>query len=186
MRHYRKFIGGPLFVVCCFISFQPTFSLPISAERAAQKNPTADQAPMAQPSDFVTDFPEIKWEMNFAEVKKAIEKAGAHPIGYKKAQTELAWDATYSGMTSRGTVLFKEDDGAMWEIAIIVYAMDKRQELFRAWEKKLVDKHGPPKEVQDTGIDTSKVWRLKNGFAIELRLLKDDNSPVIDLHWVKL
>jgi hypothetical protein len=139
---------------------------------------------MLEPSDIFRDFPEIRLGMSFQDAKKAIEKTGAHPVGFRKAQTELAWDGTFGGMSGRGTVLFKEGSGA-YEIAVIVHALDKRKEVFGRWLKIIVERHGAAKEEQDTSIDTSKVWRLKNGVALELRLIKDDDSPVVDIHWVK-
>ena len=66
-----------------------------------------------------------------------------------------------------------------------VYAYEKQKEVFEAWLKRLVEKHGAAKETSDNSISLSHVWRLKNGFVIELRSLKDSNSPIVDIHWVK-
>jgi hypothetical protein len=139
---------------------------------------------MIQPSDVFKDFPELRWGMSFEDAGKAIEKTGAHPVGRRGAKTELAWDGTFDGMSGRATVLFKEGSGA-YEIAVIVHAFDKRKEVFERWVKLIVERHGAAKEAQDNSIDASRVWRLKDGVALELRLIKDDDSPVIDIHWVK-
>lgn len=102
----------------------------------------------------------------------------------RDAQTELAWDGTFNGLNGRGTVLFKEGAG-VYEIAVVVHAMEKRKEVFAQWTRKIIAKHGAAKEEEDNSIHTSKLWRLKNGFVIELRLIKDVDSPVVDIHWVK-
>jgi hypothetical protein len=146
---------------------------------------SGEEVRMLQPSEVFRDFPEIRWEMSFEEVKKAIEKSGGRPVGFKDSKTELAWEGTFNGITGRGTVLFR-DDGSMFEIAVITYAMEKRKSVYESFLKKLEERHGATKEKEDDSIATSKVWRLKNGFAIEVRLLKDENSPVVDIHWVKL
>jgi hypothetical protein len=171
MRENRKFISLLVFLLC--------FSC-LKAETAGY----AGQAQMLQPKDLFRNFPEIRWGMSFHEAKKVIEKTGRHPVGLRDTETELVWDGTFNEMNGRSTVLFKEGKGA-YEIAVIVYAMEKRQAVFEQWTKKITDKHGVAKAVEDNSIATSRVWKLPNGFAIELRLLKDDNSPVVDLHWVK-
>lgn len=142
--------------------------------------PSQDQ--MLQPSDLFSDFPDIKWTMSLPEVKKAIEKKGGHP-GLDRSETELAWDGKFDGMNGRATILFKPDTG-LYEIAVIVYAMEKKA-VFEHWQEKLAEKHGPATEQSDTSVDTSNVWKLKNGLIIELRQLKDIDSPVVDIHWVK-
>ena len=57
--------------------------------------------------------------------------------------------------------------------------------VFETWLQKLTERHGAAKETSDNSIYISHVWRLKNGFVIELRSLKDTESPVVDIHWVK-
>jgi hypothetical protein len=64
--------------------------------------------------------------------------------------------------------------------------MDDRAAIYDRYLKKLLAKHGKPSEVHDDEIAISNVWRLKNGMTIELRSPKDINSPVVDIHWVKL
>jgi hypothetical protein len=152
--------------------------------KLAQETHLFDDSQMLQPADLFQDFPEINWDMSWAETYMAIEKMGFNPIAFKKTQTELAWNGKFGGMDGRGTVLFKEN-GRMYEIAVIIYALDKRKEMFEQLKMKIEKKHGAAKEGQDTSIATSKVWKLKNGYIIELRLIKDDDSPVIDIHWVK-
>jgi hypothetical protein len=89
----------------------------------------------------------------------------------------------FNDLNGLGTALFKEGVG-VYEIAVIVYAMDKQQVLFASWQKELTARHGAPKE-DDDNIATSDVWKFKDGFVIELRLIKDKNSPVVDIHWLK-
>ena len=146
---------------------------------------SGEEVRMIQPSEVFRDFPDIKWEMSFQDVKKAIEKAGANPVSLSGSKTEIAWDGTFNGIAGRGTVLFRED-GSMFEIAVITYALEKRKDVYEAFLKKLEERHGATKETSDDSVATSNVWRLKNGFAIEVRVLKDENSPVVDIHWVKL
>jgi hypothetical protein len=144
----------------------------------------AEEVEMLQPSDLFPDFPGLRWEMSLQEAKETVEKAGAHPIVSGGAERRLTWDGKFGGMDGRATILFKKDSG-IYEIAVLVYALDKRQEVFAQMSRKIGNRHGETKEVSDTSIDTSKVWRLKNGFTIELRLIKDDDSPVVDVHWVR-
>jgi hypothetical protein len=185
MRFKRTFIIFLVFPVCLSLTIQVPAALhgQVSGAGSSAKSRAAEDR-MLQPSDIFQDFPEIGWEMSFQDVKKAVEKTGAHPVGFKNSETELAWDSTFNDMKGRGTVLFREG-GGVYEIAVIVYAMEKRKEVFEQMMKKVIERHGAAHEEADTSIDTSKVWRLKNGFVIELRLLKDDNSPVVDIHWVK-
>lgn len=136
-----------------------------------------------QPRDFFDNFPEVKLRMSFQDARTAIERGGNHPVGFRDGKSELAWDGTFGGINGRATVLFKEGTGAH-EIAVIVYAMDKRKDVFNAWEKRLVNHHGAPKETQENRAHVSDVWRFSNGVVIELRLLKDDDNPVVDIHWV--
>jgi hypothetical protein len=124
--------------------------------------------------------------MGFQDVKRAIEKTGARPVrATKDDETQLVWTNTFNGMEGRARVFFKEGAGAI-DVVVGVYAYDKQKEVFEAWLKKLVEKHGASKEISDNSISLSHVWRLKNGFVIELRSLKDTNSPVVDIHWVKV
>jgi hypothetical protein len=136
----------------------------------------------SQPQDFFKDFPGLKFGMSFAEARKAVEATGAQPVGSDKSQTELTWDGKFNELNGRATLLFKPNFG-LWEIAVVVYAMEKRKELFSQWTSRIVDKHGPATE-SDTTTDTSRLWKLKDNVLLELRLIKDDNSPVIDIHWV--
>ena len=152
---------------------------------AGSTKPSGDESPMLQPSDFFRDFPELKWGMSFQDAKRAIEKTGARPVrAFKDDETELVWTATFEGMSGRARIHFKEGGGAD-DIAVGVYAYEKQRDVFEAWLKKLTARHGAAKEGSDNSILVSKVWRLKNGFVIELRSLKDVNSPVVDIHWVK-
>lgn len=142
------------------------------------------EAKMIEPSDIFPNFPALEWGMSVQEVSDAVKKTGANPLVSRSDKNQLTWDGKFGDMDGRATVLFKDGSG-IYEIAVIVHAFDKRREVFEQWSRKISDRHGDSKEVSDTSIDTSKVWRLKDGFAIELRLIKDDDSPVIDVHWVK-
>ena len=64
--------------------------------------------------------------------------------------------------------------------------MDKRPEIYEKLKKRISEKHGAPDTSEETGIDISNLWKLKNGYVLELRSIKDEDSPVIDIHWVKL
>jgi hypothetical protein len=121
--------------------------------------------------------------MSVADAKKAVQATGAQPVNTDKTQTELTWDGKFNELNGRATLLFKPDFG-LWEIAIVVYAMEKRRDVFSQWSNKIVEKHGPTTE-SDTTNATSRLWRLKDNVVLELRLIKDDNSPVIDIHWAK-
>ena len=185
MRVDGRFITFLILLAC--LSFTGKVTTATSGRASGTVSPTKSLAvedQMLQPVDLFHDFPEIRWGMSWQEAKQAIEKMGAHPVAFKNTRTELAWDGAFDGMNGRGTVLFKES-GEIYEIAVIVHALDKREEVFEQLRLKIVKKHGVATEEKDTSIDTSKVWRLKNGFIIELRLIKDDDSPVIDIHWVK-
>lgn len=142
------------------------------------------EAEMLRPTDFVREFPALAWGMSFQEARKAIEQTGARPVGLKGSERELAWDATFGGMRGRGAAFFREGAG-LSQIAIGLYAFDKRAALFDAWLKKLTERHGEPAETHDDEFTLIKVWRLRNGFAIQLRTLKDEHSPVVEVAWVK-
>jgi len=136
-----------------------------------------------QPSDLFNDFPTLKFGMSFADAKKAVAAAGAQPMGSETKQTELTWDGKFSGMNGRATLLFKEGVG-LWEIAVVVTAMDKRREVFDTWTKKISEKVGTPAHAESMDHVENK-WDLKDMVELELRLIKDDDSPVVDIHWVK-
>ena len=136
-----------------------------------------------QPSDFFKDFPAVKFGMSFADAKKAVAAAGAVPLGSEQRQTELTWDGKFNDMSGRATLLFKDGVG-LWEIAVVLNAMDKRREVFDAWSKKISDKVGTPAHAESMD-HISRKWDLADKVEIELRLIKDDESPVVDIHWVK-
>jgi hypothetical protein len=185
MKLTRKVIGSFALLICFSLAVPMATAVASRASVVTKSSASsADEDRMLEPSDLFRDFPEIKLGMSFPDARQAIEKTGAHPVAFRNAKTELAWDGTFDGVSGRATVLFKEAAGA-YEIAVIAHASDERGEVFARWLKLIVEKHGAPKEDQDTSVDTSKVWRLKDGVALELRLIKDDDSPVIDIHWVK-
>jgi len=70
-------------------------------------------------------------------------------------------------------------------LVVGVFPDAKHREVFESWLKKLVEKQGAATEEQDNSVALSKVWRLKNGFVVELRSVKDEQSPIVDVHWVK-
>jgi hypothetical protein len=168
----RKLINF-LMVLCCALAFQL-----LAASTHADEN----ESP--RPAFLFGDFPNIEWGMSFKDAQLAIEKIGAHPVTRGDQMTELAWDGRFNGMSGRSTVLFEGDTG-LYEVAVIAYAMDRREEVFKRWVKQFTQKYGSATEESDNSIATSRVWRLKSGFAIELRLLKDPDTPVVDVHWVK-
>lgn len=124
--------------------------------------------------------------MSFQEVRAAIEKTGARPVRASQSdEQELVWLSTIKGMDGRFRVYFKKDAGAI-DVAVKVYAIEKQKEVFGEWLKKLTEKHGTATETLDNELYISHVWRLKNGFVIELRSLKDTDGGIVDIHWVKL
>lgn len=146
----------------------------------------SDEVKMLEPSDFFRDFPAVSWGMSFADARRAIEKAGARPVrAHERDVSELVWTGKFEGMDGRARVYFGER-GSLHDVVVGVYAFERRAEVFDAWLRRLTERHGKPAEESDNEVSTSKVWRLKNGFVIELRALKDPNSPVVDIHWVKL
>jgi hypothetical protein len=182
MRSHQKFMRRLLFIISFACAFQAASVLAVQASGTL----VVDEEPMLQPSDLFKDFPEIKWGMSFKDVKSAIEKTGARPVrATKDDETQLVWTNTFNGLEGRARVYFKEGAGAI-DVVVGVYAYEKQKEVFDAWLKKLNEKHGASKEISDNSISLSHVWRLKNGFVIELRSLKDPESPVVDIHWVKV
>ncbi|HEX8423237.1 MAG TPA: hypothetical protein VF634_07495, partial [Pyrinomonadaceae bacterium] len=181
MRTYQKFTRCFVFIVCFAGTFQAANAPAVQSSGAL----TVDGETMLQPADLFKDFPEISWGMSFQDVKRAIEKTGAHPVrATKDDESQLVWVSTFNGLEGRARVYFKEGAGAI-DVVVGVYAYDRQREVFGAWSKKLNEKHGAAQETTDDSISISHVWRLKNGFAIELRSLKDPQSPVVDIHWVK-
>lgn len=182
MRSYQKSMRCLAFIICFACAFQAASVLAVQPSGTLP----SDEEPMLQPADLFKDFPDIKWGMSFLEVKRAIEKTGARPVrASKNDERELVWVNTFNGMNGRARVYFKEGAGAI-DVVVGVYAYDKQREVFAAWLKKLNERHGASKEVSDNSIYVSHVWRLKNEFVIELRSLKDTDSPVVDIHWVKV
>jgi hypothetical protein len=181
MRSYQKLMRCLVFIVCFACAFQAANAIAIQQSSKL----AVDDEPMLQPSDLFKDFPEIKWGMSFQDVKRAIEKTGARAVrATKDDETQLVWVSTFNGMDGRARVYFEK--GAAIDVVVGVYAYDKQKAVFDEWLKKLNEKHGASKEVSDDTISISHVWRLKNGFVIELRSLKDTESPVVDIHWVKV
>lgn len=182
MRACQKLNRCLVFIVCLSFIFQAGMKLHAQSKDALPD----DGATILQPSDLFKDFPEIKWGMSFPDVKRAIEKTGARPVrATKDDETQLVWVNTFNGMEGRARVYFGKGAGAI-DVVVGVYAYDKQKEVFEAWLKRLNEKHGAAQETTDNTISISHVWRLKNGFVIELRSLKDINSPVVDIHWVKV
>jgi hypothetical protein len=154
---------------------------------AATATKTGDaEVKMIEPSDLFRGFPAVAWGMSFADARRAIEKAGARPVrAHERDVSELVWTGKFEGMDGRARVHFKEG-GGLDDVAVGVYAFERRGEVFDAWLRRLTGRHGKAAEESDNETYTSKVWRLGDGFVIELRSLKDPNSPVVDIHWVKL
>ena len=155
------------------------------APRAPAKSGEAE-AKKLEPADLFTDFPAVTWGMSFADAQRAIEKAGARPArAHQSDASELVWTGKFNGMDGRARAHFNEG-GGLDDVVVGVYAFERRAEVFESWLRLFVERHGKPAEESDNEISVSKVWRLKNGFVVELRSLKDPNSPVVDIHWVKL
>ena len=143
----------------------------------------ADEMPPG-PSEVIADFPALKPGMSFAEAQQAIRAKGAAPISLRDSVTEIAWEGTFDKIAGRGTVLLKES--GVYEVAVVAYAMRQQKIVFARWSKILIAKHGAPSEITDDKEAISKVWRLKSGYTVELRMPKDIDSPIVDLHWVRV
>jgi hypothetical protein len=185
MKSSLKLVGLFSLLLCLSATLRVTAARGQSPDAAATK-PDADEVKMLQPSDFFRDFPAVTWGMSFADARRAIEKAGARPVrAHERDVSEMVWTGKFAGMDGRARVHFREG-GGLDDVAVGVYAFEKRAEVFASWLRRLTERHGKAAEESDNETYTSKVWRLKNGFVIELRTLKDPNSPVVDIHWVKL
>lgn len=157
-----------------------------AVRRAVEETLDPTKVKMLEPSDLFPAFPAVAWGMSFEDARRAIEKAGARPVrAHRSDASELVWTGKFDGMDGRARVHFREG-GGLDDVVVGVYAFERRGEVFESWLRRLTERHGKPAEESDNEISTSKVWRLKNGFVIELRSLKDPNSPVVDVHWVKL
>lgn len=169
----RSFILSFL-ILCGFFILQTSSGLASEVNRFDEKR-------SIQPSDFFPDFPDLKFGMSFVEAKKALEKAGIRAVAPVKSQ--LVWDGTFNQMAGRGTLVF-DDDQRLFQISAVISAMEKRKEVFEDWSKRIVEKHGKPTELDNEDV-TSRLWKLNDGVMLELKLVKDDNSPVLDIRWVK-
>lgn len=134
-----------------------------------------------QPADFFPDFPKLKFGMRVADAKKEVEVTGTRAAS--PVNTQVVWTGLFDKMDGRATAVFN-DDGALFQIAVVVYAMEKRAEVFEAWSNRIVEKHGKVTSESVTEDVTSRLWNL-DGVLLELRLIKDANSPVVDIRWVK-
>lgn len=154
---------------------------------AAARDKTKAAAPAEEkaaphPSDFIKDFPGIRWGMSQEEARAAVVKAtGNRPGGWGKL--EVVWNGTFADVEGRATALLEEGRGVQ-EVAVLVYARERLKEIFDLWNERLSGRHGTKYEVSNTEIDTSHVWRLDDGFAIELRAVKDGLSSVVVIHWI--
>lgn len=175
-----------LFTLLPFIFAAAGAAVARDNQSPAVAKPDADEVKMLQPSDFFRDFPAVGWGMSFEDAKRAIEKTGARPVRVRLTDvSELVWTGKFEGMDGRARVHFGER-GSLHDVVVGVYAFERRGQVFDAWLRRLTERHGKPSEESDNEVSTSKVWRLRNGFVIELRSLKDPNSPVVDIHWVKV
>jgi len=135
------------------------------------------------PSQFIKAFPAVKWGMDFKDTKELIKKSGANPVSIIK--TEIAWDNKFGNTFGRATVLLDEKSEGVNQISLVLYGMEKLENLYTEWREKLIKKYGKISEKSDNSFSTSLVWRLKEKFAVELRKIKDPGSSVINLNWVK-
>ena len=182
MRDIQKTINFIFILACIFTFHAITLTTYASDTTISALIPGNNEQKMIEPADLFKDFPEIKWEMSFEAAKSAIEKKGfraANPTGQKY---DLVWSFKFNEMDGRGTILFKK--GKIYEIAILIYAMEKRQEVFKTIQQKITERHQEAK-VDDNSIAVSNLWKLKNGFVIEIRTLKEEDSTAVDVHWVK-
>ena len=138
---------------------------------------------MIEPSDLFRDFPDIKLGMSFEDAKKAIERKDIQPTGFKNEKTELAWDDKFNGIMGSGQLRFKNHK--VHEITVVIYAMNKRNAIFKSFQQKITARHGISQEVEDTPELTSNLWRLKNGVGIGIQVNKEANYPTIYINWVK-
>ena len=136
------------------------------------------------PRDLFADLPAVDFGMSFADAKKTIEKTGVSPIDGARTGGELVWDGQFAGTAGRATTLYKPDKG-LWEVAVVVYAMDKQKAIFEQWTKTVTARHGPATETVDDEDAISRVWRFQSGIVLEIRMPKDTSSPIVDIHWVK-
>ena len=179
----RRTLAVPVMLLVCACAARPAAVVGQTTGAGGAARPAGGGVEMIRPAELFADFPGVRLGMSLREARAAVEKAGARTV-VSKDGTQMTWDGKFGGMDGRATVLFRKGSG-VWEMAVLVYAFDRRQELFAQMSRRIGDRHGDAKEVSDTSADTSKVWRLKGGVVIELRLVKDDDSPVIDVHWVK-
>lgn len=177
--------AGRLSLLLC-LAAATTAARAQSPDASARAKPDAAEVKMLEPSDLFADFPAVAWGMSFADARRAIEKAGARPVrAHKDDVSELVWTGKFDGMDGRARAHFTEG-GELDDVVVGVYAFERRAAVFDSWLRRLTGRHGKPSEESDNEISISKVWRLANGFVIELRSLKDPNSPVVDIHWTKL
>jgi hypothetical protein len=134
--------------------------------------------------EFFPDFPAVRLGMSHAAARKAIVRSGVRPVAMPGSVSEIVWNTKFAGIEGRATMLFKPKAGA-WEIAVIVYAMERQAELVKSWREKVEHRHGPPTEIHDDDLAVSYVWRFRNKMALEIRAPKDVNSPIVDIHWVQ-
>ena len=134
------------------------------------------------PLQFIKDFPIIKWGMTFDETKSAISKTGAYPVSIIK--TEIAWDGKFGDKFGRATVLLNEE-GRVNQISLVLYGMDKLEELYKNWSDNFTKKYGKTNQKSENKYSVSLVWKLKDKISVELRKIKDPDSPVININWVK-
>lgn len=182
MKVKRIFISFVVLMVCFAFSVEATMAQGEAGAVGAMKA-SADEDKMVEPSDLMTGFLDVGWGMSYQDAKKVIEKSGNRPLGFKGIETELAWNGKFNDMEGRATLIFKEGAGIS-QMAVLVNALDKQKDVFEAWRKKLVEKHGAGEE-ENTGYAVEMLWRLKNGFVIQLRSMKESQSGVVVAHWVK-
>lgn len=163
------------------LTLAAAFLLALAAAGLAQPALKAKGKPILW-KEFFPDFPAVRMGMKFDAAKKAVERTGATTVSVTRE--EMVWDATFAGTMGRATMFFKPRTGA-WEVAVVVYAMEKKEEISAAWRKRIEARSGPPSEVHDDEYALSYVWRYKDGTALELRTPKGPDGTVVDIHWVR-
>ncbi|HZS49185.1 MAG TPA: hypothetical protein VFC63_29220 [Blastocatellia bacterium] len=150
-----------------------------SAETVKTSDSTQDK-PTAGPSDVIKDFPALKWEMGFKDVVAVITKSGASPATFNN--NEIAWDGKFSGTAGRATV--RTNESGISQMGVLLYCAEKQDKVFADLQRALSEKYGDIASESDTSLDLSKLWKPGKQIVVELRKVKDPDSPVITLQWV--
>ncbi|HEX9962170.1 MAG TPA: hypothetical protein VGB00_14640 [Pyrinomonadaceae bacterium] len=169
MKFYRD--SGIIFVFLTFFTF-------VVQSAAAQEQ-------MTQPTNFFRSFPEIKWGMSAEKAKAAIEKTGKRAA--RPVETQLTWFDAFDRTDGRGVFVFSNEN-SLEAVIVQLYYSEKGKQMYESWLKKLSEKHGEAKEEKLSDDVTLRRWNFKNGFFLELRLVKGEgeNRYMTDIHWERI